>query len=114
RVAYAPRFDHRVHRAWTGNHRRTRAPRQPLPHRRLPPRLGRGPPACAAAPRCDPSRGDVRAPARIAASSTRWATAPTNPMRNCALECRGSTLVLTFRTLVLTFRTPHSAFRTRR
>src|SRR5882762_7305382 len=80
RVAYAARFDHRVQRAWTGNHHRTRAPRQSLPHRRLPPRLGRGPAACAAAPRCDPSRRDVRAPARIAALSIRWATAPTEPM----------------------------------
>src|SRR3989449_1876768 len=82
RVAYAARFDHRVQRAWTGNHRRTRAPRQSLPHRRLPPRLGRGPPASAAAPKCDPSRGGVRTPARIAASSTPWATAPTEPMNH--------------------------------
>src|SRR2546422_8986270 len=82
RVAYAAQFDHRVQRAWTGNHRRTRAPRQSLPRRRLPPRLGRGPPACAAAPKCDPSRGGVRTPARIAASSTPWATAPTEPMNH--------------------------------
>src|SRR6267143_2682758 len=82
RVAYAARFDHRVQRAWTGNHRRTRAPRQSLPHRRLPPRLGRCPPACAAAPKCDPSRGGVRTPARIAASTTPWATAPTEPMNH--------------------------------
>src|SRR2546426_9208813 len=82
RVAYAARFDHRVQRAWTGNHRRTRAPRQSLPHRRLPPRLGRGPPACAAVPRCDPSRGGARTPARIAASSIPWATAPTEPMNH--------------------------------
>src|ERR1700704_381501 len=82
RVASVARFDHRVQRPWTGNHRRTRAPRQSLPHRRLPPRLGRGRRACAAAQRCDPHRGDVRTPAPIAASSTRWATAPTDRMNH--------------------------------
>src|SRR5207302_1137292 len=35
-----------------------------------------------AAPKCDPNRWGVRAPARIAASSTRWATAPTRPMNH--------------------------------
>src|SRR5882762_8213073 len=82
RVAYAARFDDSVQRPWTGNHRRTRARRQSLPHRRLPPRLSRGPPVCAAAPRCGLNRGDVRTLARIAASSTHWATAPTERMNH--------------------------------
>src|SRR5256884_83248 len=41
RVAYARGFDHRVLRAWTGNHCGTRAPSQPLPHRRASARLER-------------------------------------------------------------------------
>src|SRR2546421_754192 len=79
RVAYAARFDHRVLRAWTGNHRGTRAPSQPLPQRRRSARLGRrGRPVCGAGPRSGPGRGAAGTRARTVASTTRWATAPTD------------------------------------
>src|SRR2546425_5257717 len=79
-VACPPRFHHRVQRPWTPNHHRCRAPRQPVPHRRLPPRTGLspGPPACAAAPRCTPSRGAARTRAPTVGSSIRWAIARTD------------------------------------
>src|SRR3989440_47330 len=80
RVAYAARFDHRVLRAWTGNHRGTRAPSQPLPHRRPSARLERRDrPACVAGSKSGPGRGAAGTRAPTAASIIRWATVPTEP-----------------------------------
>src|SRR5207245_4010729 len=84
-------FDHRVLRPCTRDHRWTRAPYQPLSHRRLssrPPLSGGPPPppppppapACGVVLRSGRSPRAARIPVPTAGSCTRWATAPTDPL----------------------------------